>query len=70
MKLFFILAIMGMIGIVSGYNADYFAFGYHEDKQETHFSNPLISIQNDKADIIWESYHQDEGSEIIFTQLC
>lgn len=58
-----------MIGIASYYDEDYFAFGSHEDKQETHYSNPLISIQNDKANIIWESYSQDSDSTIIFTQL-
>lgn len=44
------------------------AFGSHEDEQEIHFSDPLMSIQNDKANIIWESYNQEE-SAIIFTQL-
>lgn len=58
-----------MIGITSHYDQGHFVFGSHEDKQETHYSNPLISIQNNKANIIWESYNQDSDSTIIFTQL-
>ena len=57
------------IGIAGNYNEGHFAFGYHEDEQEINFSNPLISIQNDKANIIWESYNQDNDSTIMFTQL-
>ncbi len=58
-----------MVSITSHFGGDYFAFGHHEDESGIHFSNPVISVQNDKANIIWESYNQDNGSKIIFTQL-
>lgn len=69
MKFFVLLVLFGMVGIASHYDEDYLAFGYHEGEQETRFSNPLISVQNDKANIIWDSYNQNSGSAIIFTQL-
>ncbi|QLH07177.1 hypothetical protein C5F50_08875 [Nitrosopumilus ureiphilus] len=63
------MVLIGMVGIVSHYDEGYFAFGHHEDEQETRFSNPLVSVHNDKANIIWESYNQNSGSAIMFTQL-
>lgn len=72
MKNIFILLAFIIVGvcIVNHYNEDYFASGYHEDEQEIHLSNPLMSIQSDKSNIIWESYNQNTGSILTFTQLA
>ena len=64
-----IISISSGISIASHHDEGYFAFGYHEDEQEINFSNPLVSTQNGKANIIWESYNQNNGSAIVFTQL-
>ena len=72
MKNFFVLLVLfGMvsIGIASSYNEGHFAFGSHENENQIQIDDPVISIQGNRADIIWQVRNQNADSEIIFTQI-
>lgn len=69
MKFFVFLILFGMIGVASYYNEDHFAFGSHENKNEIRVDDPAISIQDSKANMIWQMRNQNGDSEIIFTQV-
>ena len=44
-------------------------FGSHENDNHIRTDDPAISIQGNKADIIWQVHHQNSDSEITFTQI-
>jgi hypothetical protein len=44
-------------------------FGSHENENEINADDPAISIQGNKADIIWQVRNQNADSEITFTQI-
>ena len=54
-KFFVLLVLIGMIGVTSYYNEGYCAFGFHESKHEIRVDDPVISIQDSKANVIWQS---------------
>ena len=60
---------MVSIGIASSYNEGHFAFGSHENENQIQIDDPVISIQGNRADIIWQVRNQNADSEIIFTQI-
>ena len=69
-NLFVLLVLSGMIGLgISGYDEDIYAFGSHENKNEIRVDDPAISIQDGKANIIWQVRNQNADFEIIFTQV-
>jgi len=54
---------LGIIGFME------FAFGSHVEEHVIYYNDPLISIQDDKSNIIWQSRNQNIDSAITFTQL-
>lgn len=63
------IACDGLPTILGCHNEDYLAFGYHEDKNIRYEDDPKLSIQDSKANIIWQSRNQNIDSLIIFTQV-
>ncbi len=70
-NLFVLLVLSGIvgIGIASNYDEDIHAFGSHESELKIRVDDPAISIQDSKANIIWQVRNQNVDSEIIFTQV-
>lgn len=44
-------------------------FGLHENEYEISVADPVILIQDNKANIIWQARNQNVYSEVIFTQV-
>lgn len=64
MKYFVIfLVLIGVVVTVPG------AFGSHGNEQNIRVDDPEMSIQGNKANIIWQVRNQNADSEIIFTQI-
>ncbi|MCA9828134.1 MAG: exo-alpha-sialidase, partial [Nitrosopumilus sp.] len=70
MKFLVLLILVGFSGVIlNDYHEYPFAFGLHEDEHQTNLDDPVISIQDDKANIIWKAHNQNADSEITFTQI-
>lgn len=63
------IACSGLPNPLGCHDEDYFAFGYHEKENIRSIDDPILSIQDNKANIVWENRINNTHRDLIFSQV-